>query len=135
MWPYHSPSLQNVIFIGDAAHSMSPVLGQGVNLALQDANLLTECLEANATVPQALEDFSNQRKRVLFFYQSVSRWTNPWFQSSYIPGFAITRDLFFAPFSNASKHIKNELLLTLAGAKKSFMPFGETFDYQFWNHK
>ena len=35
MKQYYSPKLNNVVFLGDAAHAMSPVLGQGVNLALQ----------------------------------------------------------------------------------------------------
>eukprot|EP01114_Cavostelium_apophysatum_P018173 TRINITY_DN5565_c0_g1_i3.p1 TRINITY_DN5565_c0_g1~~TRINITY_DN5565_c0_g1_i3.p1 ORF type:complete len:462 (+),score=79.00 TRINITY_DN5565_c0_g1_i3:44-1429(+) len=138
MNPYYSPRLKNVVFIGDCAHAMSPVLGQGVNLALQDAMLLAESLDLEADVESALKSYSAKRKPILFFYQNVSRWLNPWFQSSHIPGFAFTRDLLFAPVTGSSKILKEYMLLTLAGAKKSFFSFSSTkniIEWRFWNHQ
>ncbi len=40
----HWPTLPNLTLIGDAAHRMPPYAGEGVNMAMQDAFELAECL-------------------------------------------------------------------------------------------
>jgi 2-polyprenyl-6-methoxyphenol hydroxylase-like FAD-dependent oxidoreductase len=59
---WHRPGL---LFIGDAAHAMSPVGGIGINLAIQDAvaasNLLTESLRNGVSTDDDLQ--SVQRRR------------------------------------------------------------------------
>ncbi|MEL7265793.1 MAG: NAD(P)/FAD-dependent oxidoreductase, partial [Planctomycetota bacterium] len=42
---------RRVVFIGDAAHATSPHLGQGLNLALEDANVLTQSIANLTDVP------------------------------------------------------------------------------------
>lgn len=62
MW--HRPGL---LFIGDAAHAMSPVGGIGINLAIQDAvaasNLLTEPLRIGAPTEADLQRVQDRRER------------------------------------------------------------------------
>jgi 2-polyprenyl-6-methoxyphenol hydroxylase-like FAD-dependent oxidoreductase len=56
-----------LLFIGDAAHAMSPVGGVGINLAVQDAvaasNLLTSSLRDGAPADADLERVQNRRER------------------------------------------------------------------------
>ena len=52
----------HVAILGDAAHALSPQLGQGVNLALQDAGALAEAIDQNDTLPDALTTYSLNRK-------------------------------------------------------------------------
>ena len=55
-----------VVFIGDAAHAMSPQLGQGSNLALFDAMVLSDMLEGVETrsgVPHALARYHTGASR------------------------------------------------------------------------
>lgn len=75
---------ERVVAIGDCAHGMSPQLGQGVNLALVDAWVLSRALAGTpaAAVPAALARYSRQRRRHLHYYQHASRWITPLFQSS-----------------------------------------------------
>lgn len=49
------------IAIGNAAQTLHPVAGQGLNLGLRDASVLAECLTVAAS-PAALIDFARQRK-------------------------------------------------------------------------
>lgn len=71
-----------VVFLGDAGHAMSPQLGQGVNLALEDAGCLAACL-AEMPMEKALSEYSRRRGPVLRYYQFATRWLTPVFQSNY----------------------------------------------------
>lgn len=70
-----------VAVIGDAAHAMSPQLGQGVNMALMDAMALRDALRAEARPEMALARFEAERRRHVGVYQFWSRWLTPLFQS------------------------------------------------------
>ena len=50
-----------VVFIGDAAHSMTPHLSSGGGMAIEDAVVLADCLSAADTVEQAFQIFYRQR--------------------------------------------------------------------------
>ena len=62
-----------VVFLGDAAHAMSPQLGQGCNLALWDAMVLADLVHAATTLPDALAAYSRARRRHLRHYQFMTR--------------------------------------------------------------
>jgi 2-polyprenyl-6-methoxyphenol hydroxylase-like FAD-dependent oxidoreductase len=70
-----------IVHVGDAAHAMSPQLGQGANLALVDAMVLAACLREAASLREALAEYSRRRRAHLRFYQFASRWLTPFFQS------------------------------------------------------
>ena len=73
----------HAVLIGDAAHSMSPQLGQGVNMALMDAMALAESLRGTRTVADALVRYQRERRRNVAIYQTWSRWLTPMFQSEH----------------------------------------------------
>ncbi|MEV0927195.1 NAD(P)H-dependent oxidoreductase [Streptomyces spongiicola] len=50
-----------VVLLGDAAHPMVPALGQGANMALEDAAVLAEVLASSADVPGALAAYAAER--------------------------------------------------------------------------
>lgn len=70
-----------LVLAGDAAHSMSPQLGQGVNMALLDAMALRDALRSEASIEAALARYQAQRKAHVRLYQFWSRWLTPVFQS------------------------------------------------------
>ncbi|MCG6118211.1 MAG: FAD-dependent monooxygenase [Aquimonas sp.] len=84
--------------VGDAAHAMSPQLGQGVNMALLDALALSDALRAEPNVQTALRRYAAERRRHVGIYQLWSRWLTPLFQSHHI-ALARLRDLLFLPLS------------------------------------
>jgi 2-polyprenyl-6-methoxyphenol hydroxylase-like FAD-dependent oxidoreductase len=50
-----------ITLLGDAAHPMTPNLGQGACQALEDAVVLSQCLAAQTDVPAALRSYEHQR--------------------------------------------------------------------------
>lgn len=73
---------ERLAFLGDAGHTMSPQLGQGVNLALEDASCLAACLR-EFPLEKALRTYSRKRGPVLRYYQFATRWLTPVFQSDH----------------------------------------------------
>ncbi|GHO84767.1 FAD-dependent oxidoreductase [Dictyobacter formicarum] len=51
-----------VVLVGDAAHAMSPNMGQGGCQAIEDAPVLAQCIQASADIPTALHAYEARRK-------------------------------------------------------------------------
>ena len=86
------------VVIGDAAHPMSPHLGQGVNLALMDAYSLAKSL-AQCELPQALRRYQNRRKNQVAVNSWLSLILTPFFQSTPDLGQGILRNFGVRLFS------------------------------------
>lgn len=70
-----------IVLIGDAAHSMSPQLGIGAQLAMADARVLATKLATHDSVGAALHAYSRARPIQIRRYQQASRWLTPVLQS------------------------------------------------------
>jgi 2-polyprenyl-6-methoxyphenol hydroxylase-like FAD-dependent oxidoreductase len=81
-----------VCVIGDAAHSMSPQLGLGTTLAVQDALALVDAVGMHGAIPGAAM-YSTRRLRVARNYQLLSKALTPCFQAH---GRGFWRDVLFA---------------------------------------
>ena len=101
------------VLIGDAAHAMSPQLGQGANLALADAVALAEAMRDHASLTHALPAFEKKRRPIVSYYSLMSRALTPLFQSkSRIVGWL--RDTLFH-LTGRLPGIRNWMAWTLAG--------------------
>jgi len=120
MWPWHA---ERIVFIGDAAHATSPQLGQGANLALIDAVALADAIAAHATGPEtvarALAAYSTGRKRHLGFYQFMTRFLTPFFQSD-SRLLAWIRDRTF-PHSRWFGPLRRQMTQTMVGVGRGFL--------------
>jgi 2-polyprenyl-6-methoxyphenol hydroxylase-like FAD-dependent oxidoreductase len=75
------PAGDGIAFIGDSAHSTSPQLGQGANMALLDAAALAWSIETAADVPTALAAYAQMRRWHVRLYQFLSNALTPLYQS------------------------------------------------------
>jgi 2-polyprenyl-6-methoxyphenol hydroxylase-like FAD-dependent oxidoreductase len=73
--------------LGDAAHSTSPQLGQGVNMGLLDALALADALETHADLSDALDAYAAARRWHVRLYQALSMGFTPFYQAdgSFLP--------------------------------------------------
>lgn len=110
---------RHTIFIGDAAHAMSPHLGQGVNLALLDAWFFVQALENSGDFHEACRQYSRRRARHLRYYAAVTFLLSPFFQSSgLLKGWG--RDVAL-PLMVRVPWMRREMLHTLSGLKGGFL--------------
>jgi 2-polyprenyl-6-methoxyphenol hydroxylase-like FAD-dependent oxidoreductase len=70
-----------IVFLGDAAHSMSPHLGQGLNLALLDAYHFAAALDGSQDFHAASCRYSAKRIGHVRFYGNLTLLLSPFFQS------------------------------------------------------
>ena len=62
----HGPATERTVLLGNAAQTLHPVAGQGLNLGLRDAWELAECIQAHAGDlgrSEVLAAFSARRRR------------------------------------------------------------------------
>jgi 2-polyprenyl-6-methoxyphenol hydroxylase-like FAD-dependent oxidoreductase len=109
---------ERLVFIGDAAHATSPQLGQGTNLALEDARVLAACVSAHRELGAALDQFSRARRAHVRFYQRASWGLTPFFQSDY-GALATLRDLTLGPLCRFGP-TRRLMLQTLSGVQLDF---------------
>lgn len=76
-----TPVERRLAVIGDAAHSTSPQLGQGVNMGLLDAFALAQALETHAELDAALRAYAADRRWHLRLYQALSLVFTPFYQA------------------------------------------------------
>ena len=75
------PAGRRLAVIGDAAHSTSPQLGQGANMALLDAAALAAALAHTADMDAALEAYCRARRWHVRLFQMLSLTLTPFYQS------------------------------------------------------
>lgn len=114
----------NLVCVGDAAHAMSPQLGQGVSLGVYDAWSLTQCFKECDTVEEALALYSRRRKSHIRWMQFVSKLITPMFQSSG-SDWAPYRDVTFNLIHNFGFTYRL-MLGTLSGVQRGVLRKAET---------
>ncbi len=108
-----------IALLGDAAHAMSPQLGQGVNMALLDALALRDALRSEEAVPAALLRYERERRAHVRIYQFWSRWLTPLFQSGH-DRIARRRDLSFLPLGRLPPG-RGQMLRVLTGTQRGWL--------------
>jgi len=92
------PFGERLVFIGDSAHSTSPQLGQGANMALLDVRALAEALTQRSELDEVLALYSKKRRRHVRLYQLMSAVFTPFYQSDSLI-LPTLRDWLVAPLS------------------------------------
>ena len=75
------PVANRLAVLGDAAHSTSPQLGQGVNMGLLDALALADALETHPDLDDALNAYAAARRWHIRLYQALSMGFTPFYQA------------------------------------------------------
>ncbi len=74
-------SYDNVVLLGDAAHTAHFSIGSGTKLAMEDALALAACLHENPTVEAALTAYEIERKPVVESTQRAAQASLEWFEN------------------------------------------------------
>jgi 2-polyprenyl-6-methoxyphenol hydroxylase-like FAD-dependent oxidoreductase len=101
--------------VGDAAHAMSPQLGQGANMALLDAWALGQAFSAEADYPSMWAHYHRLRQPSIRFYQTMSRLLTPFYQSN-SRTFGLLRDVAFSAMYRLP-WLPKQMATTISGIK------------------
>ncbi|MFJ8539594.1 FAD-dependent monooxygenase [Streptomyces sp. NPDC093591] len=71
----------NLVLVGDAAHTTHYSIGAGTTLALEDAIALAGALHEHAALPQALARYEQERKQALLAVQSAAHYSAEWYEN------------------------------------------------------
>ena len=113
------PHNAHVVCLGDAAHAMSPHLGQGANLALLDAECLADALATAEGVRAAFQRYEADRRAHVRYYATLSRLLTPFFQSEgWLLG--LGRDIAL-PRMSCVPPLRHHMLLAMAGVKRGLL--------------
>ncbi len=74
-------SHQNVVLLGDAAHTAHFSIGSGTKLAVEDALALAACLEEQPSLDAALTAYEEERRPVVASTQRAARASLEWFEN------------------------------------------------------
>ena len=91
------PYGDRIVFIGDAAHQASPQLGQGANMALLDAQALSDAIAVHMP-DKALKAYARRRRWHVQLYQQFSAVFTPFYQSD-SAALPVLRDYVMNPLS------------------------------------
>jgi 6-hydroxynicotinate 3-monooxygenase len=92
-----------VVLLGDACHAMTPYMGQGAAMAIEDGAMLTRCLEAASGDPEhAIQLYEENRKDRTAAVAAESR-KNTWLMSDADPDWVWGYDVFKEPIRPLSK--------------------------------
>ena len=110
---------ESIIFLGDAAHASSPHLGQGANLALEDAMVFATALRDTRDFGEACKRFTAQRYQKICYYQQLTRLLTPFFQSD-IAWLSFFRDIGL-PWFPRIPIVRRRMLRTLCGLQSGWL--------------
>jgi anthraniloyl-CoA monooxygenase len=73
---------QNVVLLGDAAHTAHFSIGSGTKLAMEDAIVLTRALQSHASIPAALAAYETERRPAVESLQRAAQASLAWFEDT-----------------------------------------------------
>ncbi|RVX43772.1 anthraniloyl-CoA monooxygenase [Nonomuraea polychroma] len=72
---------ENIVLLGDAAHTAHFSIGSGTKLAMEDALSLAACLHEQPTLDEALTAYESERKSVVRSTQRAAQASLEWFEN------------------------------------------------------
>jgi 2-octaprenyl-6-methoxyphenol hydroxylase len=108
-----------VVFIGNAAHTLHPVAGQGFNLGLRDVATLAQCIAKEGLTPEMLQNYATLR---VHDQKIIARLTDGLIHvfANRLPGLGLVRGLGLIALDNIPA-LKN-LLARYAGGFGGVIP-------------
>jgi 2-polyprenyl-6-methoxyphenol hydroxylase-like FAD-dependent oxidoreductase len=110
---------RHVLVLGDAAHAMSPHLGQGGSIALLDASTLSQCLDEAPDHLSAFRLYRRRRAAHVRYYSAITLLLSPFFQGESIWK-AAWRDRIL-PIMPGLPWVRRQMLMTMCGLKNGWL--------------
>lgn len=90
-----------VVFVGNAAHTLHPVAGQGFNLGIRDVATLAQCIAKSGLTPEMLADYLQLRHHD---QEVITKCTDGLIQlfTSRLPGVALARSIGLVALDNST---------------------------------